>query len=490
MIMLENFNILSNVQNQLYATIIANFVIISYGMFTGWLSPALPLLISEDTPLHTGPMTNADLSWIGGAVSIGAVVGTILFGVLSVKYGSKLAMTCCALPCIAFWILIYIGDTFYYVFFARLFGGVAGGAFLNVETYVHEIANNKIRNRLGSILPLAKNVGIAMSFIGGSYIPYGYRAMFFIVIPLIYLVWVTTLPNTPQHYLQKDKFLKAEKSIKYYNGCEGKSDHEKAIFKTEYQKFIANEQERRKRTKIELKDFQNRMALKGFATSFAMAWLMQTTGIVIIINYASLIFQECGTSLSVNASSIVLAIIQIVGGVVSTLLGDFRRKTTLYFSLSCSAFGLFIFTLYSYLRHSEYDVSHFLWLPVISLSFVIFTSSVGIVAISNACALENFSPKIRPIGVMFHSLCLNAVAFVGDIFFPISLEVVYLHGSMLILGINCCVGLICVAFMDETKGTSIDSVDPPENNAPVPKPSPMPSLSMRQHLRNKLSDHF
>lgn len=110
----------------------------------GWLSPALPLLMSENTPLLTGPMTNEDLSWIGGAVSIGAVIGTFLFGFLSVKYGSKMAMTCCAFPCIAFWIIIYFGDTFYYVFFARLLGGLTGGGFQSgVVTYVSEISNDK-----------------------------------------------------------------------------------------------------------------------------------------------------------------------------------------------------------------------------------------------------------------------------------------------------------------------------------------------------------
>lgn len=136
------------------------------------------------------------------------------------------------------------------------------------------------------------------------------------------------------------------------------------------------------------------MALKGFAISFAMAWFWQTTGVVIITNFASLIFLKSGTSLSINASSVLIAIMQTVGGVASTLLGDLRRKAMLYFSLSCSAFGLFAFSLYSYLRHSDYDVSQLLWVPVISLSLVIFTSSAGIGAISNSCALENFSPKV------------------------------------------------------------------------------------------------
>lgn len=276
-------------------------------------------------------------------------------------------------------------------------------------------------------------MGITLSFIGGSYISYPYRPIVFIIIPIIFLIWVITLPNTPQYYLQSDKFLvsnfskifiqpiflisiilislfslslsrncssnfpkaqKAAKALKYYKGCEGKSDEMKAIFKTEYQRLKANEQERRKYSNIELKDFQNRMALKGFVTSIAMAWLMQTTGIVIITNFASLILEQSGTSLGVNASSIILALMQIVGGLMSTQLGDISRKTTLYISLSCSAFGLFTFSLYSYLRHCGYDMSQYLWVPLVSMSFIILVSSAGIVALCNTLALENFSPKV------------------------------------------------------------------------------------------------
>lgn len=66
-----------------------------------------------------------------------------------------------------------------------------------------------------------------------------------------------------------------------------------------------------------------------------------------------------------------------------------------------------------------------------------------------------------------------------------------MHGFMLFLGINCCAGLIFVAFMDETKGKSIDSVIPIENQVPTmnklsPRLSPI-DPSMRNHLRSKLS---
>lgn len=123
---------------------LGNLVILSYGSFVGWQSPALPLLTSPDTPLKTGPLSNADVAWIGCAPSIGAVIGTFLCAFLNMKYGSKIATTCCAFPLIAFWIIIYFGDTFYYVFAARFIGGMTAGGFQSgIVAFAAEISNDK-----------------------------------------------------------------------------------------------------------------------------------------------------------------------------------------------------------------------------------------------------------------------------------------------------------------------------------------------------------
>lgn len=58
-----------------------------------------------------------------------------------------------------------------------------------------------------------------------------------------------------------------------------------------------------------------------------------------------------------------------------------------------------------------------------------------------------------------YSLCVSTVAFAADKYFPILLQVIHLHGCFLFFGISCCLGLIFVAFMRETKGKSLDTVD-------------------------------
>lgn len=181
----------------------------------------------------------------------------------------------------------------------------------------------------------------------------------------------------------------------YYKGCTGISERERSLLKAEYERLKMVVEERKLNKKLKLSDFCNRMALKGIATSIAMAWFIQMTGIFLIANFATLIFAKSGTSIDANIGSIILAILQIIGGLVSTQFGDtFGRKTTLYLSLGSNAVGLFTFSVYLYLREIGFDVSSYSWLPLTCLSVIIFVSSAGIVALAGVVAIENFPPQV------------------------------------------------------------------------------------------------
>lgn len=120
------------------------------------------------------------------------------------------------------------------------------------------------------------------------------------------------------------------------------------------------------------------------------------TGVYTITNYASYFFEKSGSILDVNVSAIVLAIVQIIGGLVSTQMGDtFGRKVTMAISLLGSIIALTTLTVYMFMRHNNYDVSNFLWLPLVSSSFLIFITSAGMMALVNTCAVEHFSPKVN-----------------------------------------------------------------------------------------------
>lgn len=122
----------------------ANLIMLAQGCILGWFSPALPYLISENSPLTSGPLTSVEVSWIGAMINVGAMCGGCMFGFITALLGCKRAMLALALPSIIFWILIFYGDTYYYILFGRFLSGwTAGGIQTTVVLYTSEISNNK-----------------------------------------------------------------------------------------------------------------------------------------------------------------------------------------------------------------------------------------------------------------------------------------------------------------------------------------------------------
>lgn len=65
------------------------------------------------------------------------------------------------------------------------------------------IVRFSIRGRLGSVSHLARNAGILIAYIVGTLLEYDIIPCIFVVIPIIFGICFSFLPNTPQFHLQK-----------------------------------------------------------------------------------------------------------------------------------------------------------------------------------------------------------------------------------------------------------------------------------------------
>jgi hypothetical protein len=102
------------------------------------------------------------------------------------------------------------------------------------------------------------------------------------------------------------------------------------------------------------------------------------TGCYALLSYASLIFQEAGSTLSPNISAIIIGCIQVVGVYLSTFLVDRAgRRFLMITSGSCCALGLTVFAVYDYMKVNGMNVSELNWIPLFSFSFVIFFANFG-----------------------------------------------------------------------------------------------------------------
>lgn len=196
---------------------------LGHGCVIAWFSPSLPILMSDETPLKNGPLSNEELSWLGSINNLGALIGILTFGFITNFIGCKRSMIFLAFPSAAFWLLIYFGNTYYQLLFARCLAGITGGG-INTTTllFVSEIANDKwvtydfdklvwfiglttfsIRGKLGSLATLSRNTGVLIMFIVGAVVDYHSVPCIFILFPVVYLILFSLLPNTPQFYLLK-----------------------------------------------------------------------------------------------------------------------------------------------------------------------------------------------------------------------------------------------------------------------------------------------
>lgn len=135
--------------------------------------------------------------------------------------------------------------------------------------------------------------------------------------------------------------------------------------------------------------------MKGLGIGIALTTFSASSGSFTITSYAVIIFERLGTSLDPYVSSISIALALIFGSLSTTYLADkLGRKILVIISLIGSAIGLFATSLYHYFNTNGYDLSAFALVPVLSLSFVIFISSLGIIPLSFICSVEYLPPKV------------------------------------------------------------------------------------------------
>jgi MFS family permease len=94
--------------------------------------------------LDTGPIDNAEVSWLGALPCFGGLVGTIVFGWLSDAIGRKKSILLIGIPQISSWLYIRLGTNIVHLYLGRFLGGIAGGGcFILVPMYIAEISDVK-----------------------------------------------------------------------------------------------------------------------------------------------------------------------------------------------------------------------------------------------------------------------------------------------------------------------------------------------------------
>lgn len=120
------------------------------------------------------------------------------------------------------------------------------------------------------------------------------------------------------------------------------------------------------------------------------------SGGFILVSYTAKIFAESGSAIPHEWSAILVAVIQLVGSYLSTILIDrVGRKPLLIFSSFGGGLSLFGLGTYLYLNHLGCDLHAVSWVPVLTFSLVVFIASCGTIPITFVIMTEVLPTNVR-----------------------------------------------------------------------------------------------
>lgn len=184
------------------------------------------------------------------------------------------------------------------------------------------------------------------------------------------------------------------------------------------------------------------------------------SGAFTLSNYYETIFKEAGSSLTPTLSSIIVGTIQSVGVLSATLVIEkIGRKILTLTSAYLSALFLAILGTYAFLQEAGLDLNSFKWIPLASLSTLVFVASNGVTSVPYVIVGEIFKQNVRSFGV---SICLISnwlTSFLLVLIFPYMLVYLKMYGSLWTFTvIGTTLATIILFIMPETKGIPIERI--------------------------------
>lgn len=196
----------------------------------------------------------------------------------------------------------------------------------------------------------------------------------------------------------------AKKAIRFYKGFAGESVEVTNALCQEYDRLVAIAARNTKKTNsITMQTLRKPAVYSGILIGIILTMLNNFSGSFILIVYGVMIFQKASTRIDPYISSIILASLQVVGTLASTSLVEvLGRKSLMIISMAGCTIGFSAMAAYMYLSSVGYGLGAVDWIPVVSLGFVVFISSVGIIPLTFLCIIESLPMEVRPHYNQYH----------------------------------------------------------------------------------------
>jgi MFS transporter, SP family, xylose:H+ symportor len=410
----------------------------------------------------------AQVGWANSCALIGCLVGSIISGWTSDRFGrKKLLLLSAVLFALSSVLTGWANGLTTFVVF-RMIGGIAIGIASNVSPmYIAEVSPAAWRGRLVTLNQLTIVVGILgaqivnwliadkvsegataalirMSWNGQR----GWRWMFTAVAfpAVVFFLGTLFIPESPR-WLAKSGFIDQARRILARIG--GQPYGNEAL--TEIQNALGIEQQ----ANLPWHELVSPSVLKILIMGVVLAALQQWSGINIIFNYAEEIYRSAGYGVSGTLFNIVITgtinLVFTIGALV--LVDRFGRRALMLFG--CAGIAL---------SHAVLGVTYrggTKGLPVLLITLcTIACYALSLAPVTWVLISEIFPNRIRGLGVSISVSALWLASFLLTFTFPILNHWLRMAGTFWIYGAICMAGFFFVlARVPETKGKTLEEIE-------------------------------
>jgi MFS transporter, SP family, arabinose:H+ symporter len=385
----------------------------------------------------------------------------VLAGKIGSTYGRKKALILCAVLFLVSAIGSAVPEKLWVFAIYRLIGGIGLGIASTIAPpYIAESAPAQYRGRLVSLYQLAIVVGIVMvhfmnlmiSYQGDQQwnVDFGWRWMFGSeAIPAtIFLVLLFFLPESPRWLVQKGKELKALELLQSYLG------------NTRAQEVMTEIKETLHENRGKLSDFLAPALRRVMIIAVLVAVFQQFSGINMIMNFATVIFQKTGSGLHMAlGQTMTIGIVNFLFTLIAIWLVDkVGRKAMLW----VGSLGLAVtLTTSGYIFYHEMFDGPWALLSIL-LYVAFFASTVGPVVW--VYVAEIFPNQSRAQGMAIVTLFLWSSNYLNIQVYPMLEKAIGTHNCFWLYAvINIFYMLFVLKYVKETKGQTLEQIEKSAN---------------------------
>jgi sugar porter (SP) family MFS transporter len=408
------------------------------------------------------------IGWANSCALIGCLVGSIVSGAMSDRYGRKKLLLLAAFLFAASSVLTGWANSFSAFVIWRIIGGVAIGMASNVSpTYIAEVSPAPWRGRLVTLNQLTIVVGILAAQVVNLFIAdrvqdsataemirlswngqSGWRWMFTAVaVPaVIFFLSALFIPESPRWLVGIGDNENARRTLAHIGGEEYAA---RAV--TEIRGALGRETQ----TAAAWRDLFTPDVLGVLVVGISLAILQQWCGINVIFNYAEEIYRNAGYGVSgVLFNIVITGAINLVFTLVALGLVDrFGRRALMLYG--CAGIAL-SHTVLGFAYHAGVS-----GLPILILTLcTIGCYALSLAPITWVLISEIFPNRIRGRAVSISVSALWIACFVLTFTFPILNRRLGPAGTFWIYAAICIAGCIFIFLrVPETKGKTLEQIE-------------------------------